>query len=298
VKLPVAAEPALCCGLRIQFGLSPGGRSTPQNDVVIRVGDIGHPIVAVTENQPEIEIIGDVAYLCWPRVGAFAVCSGREIIVEPAADVDPALLTRLALGPVLAVLLYQRSMFLLHASTIALEGEAVAFAGSSGQGKSTLAAALYARGAGAIADDLTVLDFSDSEVKVLVGMPELSLWPDAAECLGIAPASLPHAYRGIEKRVLQTDRACATSVVPLRRIYVLAEGDAHAIETLAPTSALIELVRHSYGLRVVEKLRPAAHFRQCAALANAATVQRLRVRRSLAALHELAGMIEDDIALC
>jgi hypothetical protein len=86
-------------------------------------------------------------------------------------------------------------------------------------------------------------------------------------------------------------------VVALRRIYVLAEGREHAIEDLPPASALIELVRHSYGIRVVQKLRPAWHFRQCAALANTVPVRRLTVKRDLAALPELVRRVEDDVAL-
>ena len=63
----------------------------------------------------------------------------------------------------------------------------------------------------------------------------------------------------------------------LRRIYVLAEGQANEIEPLRPQEALVELVRHSYVARLLEATGTASsHFLQCASLANRVPICRLK----------------------
>ena len=82
---------------------------------------------------------------------------GREVIVETgdpaAAEVRVFLLTA-----VLSALCLKRQLFPLHASAAVVDGGAVAFVGSSGVGKSTIAAALMRQGHMVLADDLTVID--------------------------------------------------------------------------------------------------------------------------------------------
>ena len=72
----------------------------------------------------------------------------------------------------------------------------MAFAGDSGGGKSTTAAALHARGLDLVTDDLLVLDpDAAGGVVVYPGFPVLRLWPEAAaavtlgEGAGVPPGS-------------------------------------------------------------------------------------------------------------
>jgi ABC-type glutathione transport system ATPase component len=76
-------------------------------------------------------------------VGAFLVRGGREIMIDAVPGVDARTLRLSLLGPALALVLHQRGRFVLHASTVAVAGSAIAFLGEKGWGKSTIAAALY-----------------------------------------------------------------------------------------------------------------------------------------------------------
>jgi ABC-type multidrug transport system fused ATPase/permease subunit len=93
--------------------------------------------------------------LDYPRLARLAIRGGREIAVAAAASADPAAIRALVLGPALGVLLHQRGVLALHASSVLLDRGVVAFLGRSGAGKSTMAAALHRRGHALVADDIT-----------------------------------------------------------------------------------------------------------------------------------------------
>lgn len=230
-------------------------------------------------------------------VGAFGVRCGREIIVEPAVGVEQRVLRLFILGPVLGVLLHQRGFLVLHASAVAANGFAVSFLGGRGWGKSTVAAAFHARGHAFVADDVTAIDMSPGGFTVLPAFPQLKLWPEGVVSLGEAPERLPRIHPLVEKRARRATQGFSRRPCPLKRIYVLAEGPDPAIEPLRPQEALIELVRHSYGTRLL-KLDGAAclHFLQCTRLATHITICRLRRPRSLPVLSDLANLVEDDLA--
>lgn len=102
------------------------------------------------------------ALLCWPGVGRFHIQGGQEARIEAAPGVAHATLRAFLLGPVLAITLYQRGYLVMHASAVAMrdargEWGALGFLGHSGAGKSTMAAALHARGHRVVSDDIVVV---------------------------------------------------------------------------------------------------------------------------------------------
>ncbi len=262
-------------------------------DVTIRLGQVGH---LPSETDRQFRTVAEEAYLFWEKVGAFLVRNGREINVDPAKPVEEPVLRLFILGPALAVLLYQRGLLVLHAGTVAVNGGAVAFLGGPGWGKSTLATALYLRGHGLMADDVTAVQVDRPSPMVLPGFPQLKLWPEAAAALGIAAEDLVPLHPRLAKRGCHAPRGFPEAPLPLTRIYVLAEGAHHEVEPLRPQEALVELVRHSYGIRVLHRVRPASHFRQCAALASTVPVYRIKAPRSLEALPRLATFVEEDLS--
>lgn len=265
-------------------------------DVAVRLKS-GKGLGMVTPtSDPCVGATPDAAELFWPGVAAVLVREGREITIDPATGLEERTLRLFVLGPAMAVLLHQRGRLVLHGSAVAVAGRAVVFLGGPGWGKSTLAAALYARGHGILADDVTAVEADAGSPLVFPGFPQLRLWPEAAAALGDSPETFPRVHPMLEKRTRPAGRAFPEEPLPLERIYVLDKGPAHAIEPLRPQEALVELVRHSYCTRLLQAQGARRHFLQCASLANRVPVCRLTGERSLSVLPDLADLVENDLS--
>ncbi len=239
-------------------------------------------------------------YLFWRGVGSFLVREGNEIAIDPSPGLDERVLRLLLLGPVLAVLLRQRGHLLLHASAVAVAGEAVLFLGSSGRGKSTTAAALRARGHGLVTDDVAVLRAEESPPLVYPGFPQLKLWPEVLVSLGDDPEKLPRWNPYLEKRARPAATEFSQTPLAVTKIYVLDEGNAPGILPLKPQEAFMELVRHTYGsdygLQPTMGVGSASHFFRCKSIIDKVAILSLRRQKSLSQLPNLVRLIEEDLS--
>lgn len=266
-------------------------------DVTIRLGTVDRSLSKASVTGSCLWATAQEACFFWAEVGTFLVRGGCEIVIDPAPGVEEQVVRLFLLGSALGVLLYQRGLLVLHANAVSVDGGAVAFLGGPGWGKSTVAAAFYARGGGIVADDVTAVRVEGGIPTVVPGFPQLKLWPEVAVFLGDDVETLPRLRPQLEKRARRVTDRFSPDCLPLRRIYVLSEGMPHKIEPLRPGEALVELLRHSYAVRLLEITGTAsAHFVQCAHLANRVPVCRLRRQRSLAALPDLARLVEEDLA--
>ena len=281
-------------GVRCAFPLPEARPAELECAVEIRVGPVPGLSWRNADRDGSFRISTGDAKLAWSEVGSFWVRGGREIIVDPAPAVDDRVVRLLLLGPVLAVLLHQRGLLVLHAGVVEMGGGAVLFLGGPRWGKSTIAAALYHRGHCLVADDVAAVRTDTAVPLALPGIPQLKLWPDTVAALGEPLDTLARLHPKFEKRSRPTVRGFATNPVRLARIYVLAEGEGHAIEPLSPQEALIELVRHTYAARLLRAMGAAAHFRRCGSLIGRIPIRRLRTCRSLDLLPALVRMVEED----
>jgi hypothetical protein len=233
------------------------------------------------------------------KVGAFLVRGGREIVIDPAPDVEDRVLRLSILGPALALLLHQRGLLVLHASVVARDGDAVAFLGHNGWGKSTIAAALHAKGYDLVADDVAAIKVDDDGPSVLPGFPQVKLWPAAATLLGERPDQLPQLHPSFDKRGWRAARGFSLEPRRLERCYVIAAGSAAAIERLEPREACVELLAHWYGHRfgdgLLEGASAAVHLRQCAALAGRTSIYRLCRSGGSKTLLDLADLVDENL---
>lgn len=227
------------------------------------------------------------------------------MLIEPAPGVDERVLRAYVLGPALSVLLYQRGFLVLHASAVALRGEdgsmgAVAFLGHSGEGKSTLAAALHARGHTLLADDFIAVPLSPQVLGaapgplIHAGFPQLRLWPSSLEALGQDAQALPSLYPGGQKRALGASEGFSSVGLPLHCLYVLARGEEVSISALRPASAIISMVEHGTCTGLLPPDEAAVHFGRCSDLARLIPVRRLQRPHDLKQLRQAAVAVEAD----
>jgi hypothetical protein len=287
--LPTLAQLSTGCDLRIRHEVVP-----LPSDLPVDTGWSGLQFSKVT---PE-EVLATV-----PRVAEIRVRRGREIQIRQYAGTDLQFLQLLVCGPVLAIVLYQLGAVVLHASAVEIDGAAVLFSGESGWGKSSLAAALHARGHRVITDDVTALFFQDGEYVVPGGPGQLKLGADVVETLGLREQSLPLIHPQSSKHALRpstgSEWLAGTAAVPLRRLFFLdPESASGLIEPLAPQQALVELLRLSYGVhRLLPAAPPDRYFMRCSAIARGTGAARLSRRPTVDTLPALAETVEQELRL-
>lgn len=261
------------------------------------------------ESGWHIKTDGDI-FLHAPELGLFGALNGKTVIAYPQPEIDATTWANFLISMGLNILLFQRGLLLLHASVIVIHGEAVAFLGASGWGKSTLAAVFGQHGHHIIADDTLAVDLSlPSAPTALPAYPQIKLYPDSLLRMGIAPEPLPRVMparraNGEEKRFRLMDNAFADAPMPLRRLYVLHKSDSTLLERLTPHEAFRELLTHSFvgkmetqfGVRLLsDTARAQTHLRQCTQLLTHIPMQRLHRPWSLNRLDEVVALIERDL---
>ena len=283
------------------------GFFTPESQVCIHFGPKPRIPTVNDELDRWIHVTPNETILYWRDIGTFLVRNGCEVIVSPAPQAAPHLLRLFILGTTLAMLLHQREQLtVLHASVVSIAGKAVAFAGASGAGKSTVAALLHARGHCLLADDILAICTGNGIPMVLPGYPHFKLWPDAVTAIGQTPAKLPRLRPEVEKRAYRVGHGFARTAVPLGLIYVLELGDKPETHSLSRMEALWALMPHWYGARfgsdVLDTLGAGKQFLQCAYLAKSIPVRRLKRPPFLSMMSDVVELIEEhtishDLAL-
>jgi len=188
----------------------------------------------------------DRYWIAWTEtLGAWVTPDGNEVILlvsdqADLTDLEGPLTTGLT-SVIAGACLNLRGQVAIHANAVALNGRAVAFAGYSGMGKSTLSAYCASRGAGFITDDVLIVN---ADGLVHPGNPRLKLYPHTGESLGL------NATEETDYKIYyppdQLGATLITQAVPIANLYLLAEGDRIYAEELAPSQAAFDLLTHSY----------------------------------------------------
>jgi hypothetical protein len=203
--------------------------------------------------------------------------------------------TSYLLGPVLGILLRYRGVISLHASSVGVEGSAIAFAGPPGAGKSTAAAALGQLGCRILADDITALEERSGQFFVNPAYPGVNLWPDSVEFLHQPNgARLPQAAAW-EKRCLsgQDGLQFEDRPLPLKRIFVLGDRkDSHSgAEPSIPAGMpsqerLLSLISNTYATNILDARMRADELIVLARLASTVDVLRLDAHPTISQLKQ------------
>jgi|GEM_PF-1866112 len=259
----------------------------------------------------------------FPRVADFvlapgsiecALCDSRlEYMVEV-----------LLFGHVLAYYLELSGLSAVHAGAVAVDERAVLLLGDRGAGKSTVLASLLQSGDGLLADDIAALEVHRDGVICRWGFPQLRLVPEQLSAFGADARSFNRFHPGFEKRSVPAEQlgAFASQAGPVAAAYVLErlpagerseapreprtprEHPVPGIETIAPSEALLQLVRHSFLSSELEKhdtpgfdgldLR-IARFRRLSAIAERVPVFRLRYETGYSLLPSVCSALRASV---
>jgi hypothetical protein len=244
-------------------------------------------------------------YLQWTNLFEFLISpDGRGIVYHRQKKAAPEAFAVYLLGQVLSFSLLSLGVEPLHGTTIVSGGQAVGLLGDCGYGKSTLGAALLARGLPILTDDLIALRQTDSGWMVQPGVPRIKLFPSVARrLLGSTVRGTP-MNRGTSKLVLPLGVGeAAGRAVPLKALYVLSPPGtcrkvgrpAAEIERLAGPAALLEVLRAAFNLLVLESSRIATQFSFASRLVAEVPVRRLTYDRDWSRLSAVCDALLSDL---
>jgi hypothetical protein len=272
-----------------------------------RVRDELRPSAAQNEWFEHRRLADGTRHVRWSGLFEFLISpDGREILFRRLEKGSPESFYVYLLGQVLSFSLLSLGVDPLHGTAMRIAGSAVAFLAPCGHGKSTLAAALLARGFPVIADDLLVLEERPLPRRWSVhsGIPRLKLFPSIARrVLGRNCGKTMNS--GTSKLVLPLGPAEAVRrTTPLEAIYVLGDpaqvSSANArlpvqIEPLGGAEAFLELIRGAFNLLEVDSQRLAHQFTFARQLTADVPVRRLTYPRRLSMLPAVCDALLADL---
>ena len=226
-------------------------------------------------------------------VARYLVTHGRDVLVEPWGGSDDDIGCIFA-GTPLTALLQQRGMATFHAAAVQTTDGAALLLGESGDGKSTLAAALVERGYALVADDVTAVVVNRAVAAAVPGFNSLRLWKATLDKMRVAHRARSRVRGTLEKYWVPAPHFCSESL-PVSAAFVLTPQNRQdiRIESMPPREAFRMLTRHTHRRRVMDALgqRP-AHFHAATATVRAAPVMRVARPDSPFLLEELADRVE------
>ncbi len=233
-------------------------------------------------------------HLMYDDTGRFDIdASGGAIIWRAPATVSEDAARVDIMGRVLATAMHAAGDVCFHASAVAIEREAIAFLGSKGFGKSTLAWALVRAGARLLTDDTLRVQL-DGGPLAFPGVHELRLRSDAATRLPPAPREARPSGDRMVVDALEIDRLQAEAV-PIAALYLLSPvtalpgGAAARVSALPPVPSALSLVRHAKIAPLLTGCEAVALLDRVVALARRVPVRLLEVSRDFTRLDEVVA---------
>jgi hypothetical protein len=230
-----------------------------------------------------------------PGFGRFAVRGSSLLVDWSRATVPAAVAEHFLLNQVLPMFLAQHGRLILHAAAVRVAGACLAFAGETGIGKSTLAAAFAAAGAEVLTDDGVVIGTEQTPMSAAATYRNLRLLPDSLAHFAGAGTALPAGSTVMAKRevALPGQRPRAGRFWPLAALYFLQHSTGSSadvlVQGLTPREACMRLLGQSFQLDVTDGRAVARVFAKVARLADAVPCFTLSYPRCFERLPEVTS---------
>jgi hypothetical protein len=271
-------------------------------DVSIRIGDVPATLKDAASSGPTWALAQDRFLLRVPGIARFMLSNGDTIVYQPAAAARPDDISAFLTGAAFGVLLHQRGLVVLHASSVNVSGRAALFLGASGAGKSTLAVALANRGYPLVTDDFCVVGRdADGHPLVYPDSRFPKLWANTIRHLGLSHRQRQPVRGRIEKFYVDPiDPSPSPGPLPCGPVYALLEARGHAkpgIHRPNVVDAALLLRQNAYRSRLIKPLRQGElYFRLAAAVGNAGGVFQLTRELDFKALSNVIDGLEQHWA--
>jgi hypothetical protein len=238
--------------------------------------------------------------LRWARLFEFLISpDGRTVEYHRLREATNASLTTYLLGQALSFSLLSLGYEPLHATAVVVNGEAIAFLGDCGSGKSTLGAAFVARGFPVLTDDVLALERRRARWVAHPGPARLKLFPSVAQAV-LARSSGHKLNADTSKLVLPLARGESMGrSVPIRAMYVLPDPARTRttrvrVRPVTGQQAFLEVTRATFNLIQVDRARLAHQFTMAARLASDVPIRRLFYPRRLPAIGDVCDALLAD----
>jgi hypothetical protein len=278
-------------------GLFPGPAEDAAPDVTVGAGAVPLALENASATGPTWAMASGRFLLRIPGIVRFLLEGGRTATYQAEANAAPGDVAAFLIGTAFGILLHQREQFVLHASSVAVNGKAVLFLGPSGAGKSTLAAALGLHGYPLVTDDFCVVRIEDG------GAPRVhpdgrlpKLWTQAIERLDLS-GRRGQAVRGkLQKFYVEPLQDASAAALPIGAVYALRAARAPlqpGIERPNIVDAALLLRSNAYRPRLVAQMdQKARYFELAAAVGNRAGIFYLTRELSFGAMPEVIAGLE------
>lgn len=290
-----------CFGLNIKSQIYfPELKSTQNNyDVIIRFDEEKNfPNASYKKNSNIVKYSSNDISFIFDNKPLFRVKKGKQIIVNSNIYISDVLLRSLILGQGMGILLHQMGYLVLHGSAVNMGNNAIAFIGSSGEGKSTIVAALSTKGYPVITDDILVVDFDKNNNPVLLSsFPRIKLWEDVLNLLKKKKNLYPKIDPQFKKYSYILDKKFCEQTLPLKNIYVLGRDKKNIVIPIKSQEALIELIKNSYLIFLFDEYEKEQNLIQCGKIVTNISLKHLKRSQSLESIGELVRIVEKDVLI-
>jgi hypothetical protein len=279
--------------------LLPAENDAAVPDVVIVAGAVPDELPGVLRRGVRFQAATQALRLQVDGVASYLIEQGKRITVARAPDVEDDDVRVFLLGSAFGALLHQRGDLVLHGSAIEWQGEAVAFLGRSGVGKSTLATAFRRRGYAVLTDDVCVVR-PDARGRMCAypGFPQAKLWLDSLQQLEFASEGLRRIRGKLEKRAVPLADQFRDQPLPLKKLYALGthNKDELKIAAVSGPAKFSVLKNHTFRFGFLAAIEAkATHFQHALKLAQQAPLSSVVRGDDLARLNELVDAIAADL---
>lgn len=193
----------------------------------LREGTVPQRLDGPAMETPTYQMTPEAFLLTLPSGLRFHYRRGEGTTYSRPADVSDDEVALFFDGSVSGAIAWINGLVPIHASAVACAGGVYAFTGASGEGKSTLIAALADRGLAAFCDDVMVLDLADpDQIVALPGPRRLKLWSDALALTG--QRSSRTVRPGLDKFYAGEPLFTARDPLPIERLYFLESAGSRA----------------------------------------------------------------------